>query len=297
MKVITMSNKKFELLRPLEIPNHILNTEAKLFELKHKGESKLFKKLYINNGPSFGNKLYTLEMLDMNKKYLPDNFSVPDYLVSVAGIIQGFTVPRREGIELSTFLITQKNNFKEDIYYLKKVGEILEQLEYIRKCTPLKSLYINDLHESNFIVNNDKRCVYVIDLDSSKIGENQAFPAKLLVPNYLLKTCPVKYELTENEIYGEHIKINNNTDLYCYIIMILNYLYGKNISNITILEFYEYLNYLDRIGMNKELLDIFNNLVVEKDNTNPVNYLDTITNEQICRAKEFVFKKTSKNLK
>ena len=27
------------------------------------------------------------------------------------------------------------------------------------------------------------------------------------------------------------------------------------------------------------------------------NYLDTITNEQICRAKEFVFKKTVKNIK
>lgn len=297
MKVITMSNKKFELLKPLIIPNHILNTEAKLFEFKYKNQDKLFKKLFVNSGPSFGNKLYTLEMIDMNKKYLPDSFSVPDYLVSVAGIIQGFTVPKREGIELSTFLRNEKQDLKEDIYYLKKVGEILEQLEYIRKCTPLKSLYINDLHESNFIVNNDKRQVYVIDLDSCKIGENQAFPAKLLIPNYLLKTCPIKYEISDNEIYGEHIRVSNNTDLYCYIIMILNYLYGQNISKITILEFYEYLNYLDRIGMNKELLDIFNNLIVEKDNTNPTNYLDTITNEHIYRAKEFVFKKTNKKLK
>ena len=72
---------------------------------------------------------------------------------------------------------------------------------------------------------------------------------------------------------------------------------GKNISKITILEYYEYLNYLSRIGMNKELLDIFNNLVIEKDNINPTNYLDTITNEQIYRAKEFVFKKTYKNVK
>ena len=297
MKIITMSNKKFQLLKPLMIPNHILNTEASLFEFKYKGEDKLFKKLYINNGPNFGNKLYTLEMLDMNKKYLPDNFSLPDYLVSVAGVIQGFTVPKREGIELSTFLRTEKKDFKEDIYYLKKVGEILEQLEYIRKCTPLKSLYINDLHESNFIVNNDKRCVYVIDLDSCKIGENQAFPSRFLVPNYLLKTCPNKYELTNNEIYGEHVKVDNNTDLYCYTIMILNYLYGKNISNMPILEFYEYLNYLSKIGIDKELIDIFNNLVIEKDNINPTNYLDTITNEQICRSKEFVFKKTNKNLK
>ena len=297
MKVITLSNKKFQLLKPLEIPDHIINTEASLFEFKYKNEDKLFKKLYINNGPNFGNKLYTLEMLDMNRKYLPDCFSVPDYLVSVAGIIQGFTTPKKDGIALSTFLRERKIDFKEDIYYLKKVGEILEQLDYIRKCTNLKSIYINDLHESNIIVNNDKRQAYVIDLDSCKIGENQAFPSKLLVPNYLLKTCPNKYFITDNEIYGEHVKVNNNTDLYCYTIMILNYLYGKNISKITILEYYEYLNYLSRIGMNKELLDIFNNLVIEKDNINPTNYLDTITNEQIYRAKEFVFKKTYKNVK
>ena len=64
----------------------------------------------------------------------------------------------------------------------------------------------------------------------------------------------------------------------------------------SIVEFYNYLNYLNKIGVDKTLTDIFNNLLTPKDNINPVNYLDTLTNEQIVRAKEYVYRKTYKNI-
>lgn len=296
MKVISISKKKFESLKPLDIPKNIINTEAKIFEFNYKGQNKIFKKLYINNGANFANKLYTLEMLDQNKDYLPNSFLIPDYLVSILGEVKGFTTPKIEGIPLSTFLLTNKSDYGEDIFYLRKIGEILIQLENIRKYTPLKQIYINDLHESNFIINNNRKELHVIDLDSCKISHNKTFPSKLLITNELIRTCPNKYEIVKDGIITEHIKINRNTDLYCYTIIILNYLYGSNISNMSIVEFYNYLNYLNKIGVDKTLTDIFNNLLTPKDNINPVNYLDTLTNEQIVRAKEYVYRKTYKNI-
>lgn len=74
--------------------------------------------------------------------------------------------------------------------------------------------------------------------------------------------------------------------------MILNYLYGKSVNSMNGSEFYEYLNYLNKIGINGDLLNSFSAIIVNKDNVNPVNYLDSLTTEQIYRAKSIVYKKT-----
>ena len=158
-------------------------------------------------------------MLDQNKDYLPNSFLITDYLVSILGEVKGFTIPKIEGIPLSTFLLTNKSDYGEDIFYLRKIGEILIQLENIRKYTPLKQIYINDLHESNFIVNNNKKELHVIDLDSSKISHNKTFPSKLLITNELIKACPNKYKIVKDGIISEHIKINSNTDLSYIVIL------------------------------------------------------------------------------
>lgn len=41
-------------------------------------------------------------------------------------------------------------------------------------------------------------------------------------------------KLTVIQIYG------------CYIIMILNYLYGENVNNLSLTDFYDYLEYLEK---------------------------------------------------
>jgi len=71
--------------------------------------------------------------------------------------------------------------------------------------------------------------------------------------------------------------------------MILNYLYGDKVNNMNIDEFYNYLEYLNKIGIDKNLLDIFNILTTTADNKNPVNYLETITDTQIARSKKLVY--------
>ena len=66
-------------------------------------------------------------------------------------------------------------------------------MEHIRKNTNLDSIYLNDLHASNFIVDMKMKDIKVVDLDSSKICDSKSFPARYLTPlshliEHLVKT-------------------------------------------------------------------------------------------------------------
>lgn len=280
MKIINISKKKFQELEKINLSREIFNTEGILYNFNYQGKEKILKQLYILNGAAFANKLYTLEMLDNNREYLPNSFVIPEI----------------RGINLSTILKQENKDYKEQIYYLKKIGEILNQLHNIRKYTPLKDIYINDLHDSNFIIDSKNRELRVIDLDSCKIGSNKIAASRFLTPTSVINGVE-KYKVNEDENSLGYIIPNSDSDLYCYCIIILNYLYGDKIGSIEIQNFYEYLNYLEDIKINKELIQIFNKLLIDScKNENPINYLDSLTSEQICRAKKLVYNKTKNKI-
>lgn len=296
MKVIVISKKKFDGLTKLMLSREIFNTEAVMFDMEYRNQRKVLKNLYNLNGAAFANKLYTLEMLDSNKGYLPGNFVVPDCLCSVNGEIVGFTVPYVEGTNLASILQNPKIDYKEQLYFLKRVGVTLEQLKSIRTYTPLKNIFINDLHASNFIVNPNSYDLFVIDLDSCKIGENKAFPARFLTPASLTQHVPTKYQVNMEEEALGYIIPNEDSDLYCYNIMILNYLFGANVGSLDLEEFYEYLFYLEGLGVNKELTNTFLKVVTNCQNENPIELIDSLTNEQIYRAKKSVYEHVHKKV-
>lgn len=294
MKIIRLPKKKFEQLQPLELSRNIINTEGELYSFDYRGQSKVVKELYNLSGTIFANKLYTLEMLDTNKEYLPNNFCYPDNLISVDDTIVGFTIPRIYGENLVDILSNPNVDYKEQLYYLKKVGTILEQLKSIRKYSSLDSFYLNDLHAANFIVNPNNKDIYVIDLDSCKIGNNIAFPAKYLTPRALLNNVPDKYKINNDTFIPGYVTADSNSDLYCYNIMVLNYLYGENINNVSLDSFYDYLNYLEYLDINHHLISTFARIVDNVSNKNPLYYLDTLTESQRYRAKKNIYKNLKK---
>lgn len=294
MRIISMSQKRFKSLKPLDLPDNIMHTESELFEFREKGKDKVFKKLVYKSGQRFGNKLYTLEMLDSNKEYMPNNFWIPDSILSVGGSIEGFIIPKVNGINLYSFLENKDIKPKDKLFYLKKIGEMLNQLSYIRKTTPLKDFYINDLNVTNFIVNPSNCELSIINLDSAKIGTNAACPARLLTPKALLNNVKGKYNINEDRDVLGHVIADENSDLYCYIMVILNYLYGSNLNTVAIEEFYEYMNYLEYIGINQNLVSLFERIVTNKNNKNPEYLLSSITDEQVYRASEKVYKRVKK---
>lgn len=293
MKIISLSKNRFEKLEKLKLSREIFNTESIIYDFNYRGSKKILKTLYLLNGPTFANKLYTIEMLDSNKENLPSSFYIPDCLCSVDSKIIGFTVPKIEGTNLSVILKSNKVEYKEQLYYLKKIGELLNQLHNIRKYTPLKDIYINDLQDSNFMVDNSNKELKVVDLDSCKICSNYPSASRFLTSKAIVKGIS-KYKLNEDNHSNGYIIPNEDSDLYCYCMIILNYLYGDSVYTMRIDEYYEYLNYLEHVGINKELINIFSKVVANCKNENPLNYLDSLTLEQICRSKQIVYNKVKK---
>jgi hypothetical protein len=286
-----MSKTKLNSLEPLILPKNVTSTECELFKYPYYGKEKLLKKLHRTDGIIFANKLYTIEALNANKDSMPSNFVLPESLVSINKKIEAFTMKYIKGINLSVILNNPDITYEEKIHYLKSIGRILEQMQNIRKYTNLNNFYLGDIHEDNFLVERDKQEVYIVDLDSCKIAGNKSFPGRYLTNSSLIKYNNTKYQtLSQTDDLADY-KIDENTDIYCYIIMILNYLYDGRVDRLSLDKFYDFINYLEDIKVNIELIECFNKIVVGGNNINPCNYLDTLTPKQVAGARRLYKKK------
>lgn len=294
MNTINISEKKLASLKTLKLSKNILNTEGIMYDFNYRGSHKVLKLLFNTNGIIFANKLYTVELLNHYHEYIPDSFLLPDNLISISGVVSGFTIPYFEGFNLADILKNSKIDVKEKIYYLTKIGEILNQLKNIRHYTSLNHIYINDLHEANILINPNNKELKFIDLDSCKLLNNCSFPSKYLSKNEFINNKSHKYLYNEEDDITGHVIANENSDLFCYNMIILNFLYGENIIKMPIYEFYKYLNYLNDININKELLFCLEKIALNCDNQNPYYYLESLTDNQIYRAKKNVYRCNTK---
>ena len=285
MKVTTITKNKLEQLHPLKLGKEICNSECVIYDFYHQKEHKVLKYLKELEGEYLATKLYTVAMLDYYSKYFPQHFYIPDSLVALDNDLVGFTVPFAEGINLATILKSNQVSFKLKIYYLKKLGQLLEEVKTIRKNTPLKDFYFNDIHESNFIVNFVRDELGAIDLDSSKIGNNGVFPSRYASPYSLAQCNNEKYKVNESGFGGGYLVPNENSEIYCYVMTILNFIFGDNFFRIRLHNFNDYLNKLEQFGFDKELISIFERIVLSKDNINPSPYLESLTETQINKVR------------
>lgn len=291
MQIINMSKTKLNSLEPLILPKNVTSTECELFKYPYYGKEKLLKKLHRTDGIIFANKLYTIGALNANKDSMPSNFVLPESLVSINKKIEAFTMKYIKGINLSVILNNPDIIYEEKIHYLKSIGRILEQMQNIRKYTNLNNFYLGDIHEDNFLVERDKQEIYIVDLDSCKIAGNKSFPGRYLTNSSLIKYNNTKYQtLSQTDDLADY-KIDENTDIYCYIIIILNYLYDGRVDRLSLDKFYDFINYLEDIKVNIELIECFNKIVVGGNNINPCNYLDTLTPKQVAGARRLYKKK------
>ena len=291
MQIINMSKTKLNSLEPLILPKNVTSTECELFKYPYYGKEKLLKKLHRTDGIIFANKLYTIEALNANKDSMPSNFVLPESLVSINKKIEAFTMKYIKGINLSVILNNPDITYEEKIHYLKSIGRILEQMQNIRKYTNLNNFYLGDIHEDNFLVKRDKQEIYIVVLDSCKIAGNKSFPGRYLTNSSLIKYNNTKYQTLSQTHDLADYKIDENTDIYSYLIMILNYLYDGRVDRLSLDKFYDFINYLEDIKVNIELIECFNKIVVGGNNINPCNYLDTLTPKQVAGARRLYKKK------
>ena len=321
MQSINISKRKFDGLKRLELPKEVMSTEANFYKFNYLGKVKVFKSLHKTKGPIFANKLFTLEMLNEYREILPNSFVIPESLVSVEKEVRGFALPLIKGITLESYLADKKFKTKDKIEYIKQIGQLLDGLSSLRKDSGLDCIYLNDLHASNFMVDPKSKEIKVVDLDSCRICDSKPFPARYLTPLSLLNKAPGnnKYEIYQKDSIADdgtpilqmmsyeeyesyycrysnyrnqlgYVNSNEESDLYCYIILFLNYLYGSNVGSFTLEEFYEYVYYLEKIGFDQELMDAIIKIVTGAPNVNIEPYLDTVTDEQVARANKKVYK-------
>ena len=183
-------------------------------------------------------------------------------------------MPYIPNINLAEVLDSHDFTLEQKVTYLKEIGELLEKMRRVRKYKGVEGFYLNDIHVNNFILNNETGRINAVDLDSSKIGNNIAAPAMRLTPVSPIADVP-KYKKSPTSIGGEY-EINNDTEIYCYIAIIFQYFFGDYIGILTIPEYFVYLEYLTKIGVSKELIDILSYIYTGHDNINPYEYLDEL---------------------
>ena len=286
MKVIELSKERINNLERLQINKGSIATEADLYIFYYNKIKYILKELYPFEYIKYENKLRTLLSIEANSSIIPDYFVKPMLFVSNGEAINYWGSNFIRGINLDIILNNEKIPFEIKKKNLIRIGSILKEMDDIRRNTSLKDFYIGDLHESNFIVDKNGQLL-ICDLDSIKINGNKSSNAKYLTPFSLFNKIDLsdkyKNDLSINRV-GDYVA-NKNTDLYCYMMILLNFITNRRVNNIEIKNFYNYLNYFGDIGINNNLIEAFSRILSSDDNINPYEYVDTLSNKQISQVR------------
>lgn len=258
---------------------NIISTEADFYEFPN--EELLFKSFFNFDERK---KKIIQKLEKVQRKYSIKELEIPTTLVKINDNFTGLSIKKIKGNNLSLVLSNDKISISQKINYLKQVGKVLDNLSRLRKKYNYNNFFLNDIHEDNCIIDNNNK-IHIIDLDSSVFSKKDWFQSKYL--------CHVRNsKLKKYNDFG----INQDTDYYCYCIMILNFLFQRKIQNLSYEEFDQYLDYLDKIRFDYSLINCFSKLYINVSNENPYKSLDTI-DSNVYLANYYNFKTNQKTYK
>lgn len=262
MKVINITKRQLRKMLPLNLSRSIINKEGKLYIHDYKQKYGHFQdllKIYNNQSESYiadkvaviTKLIATFESLDMPELVTPTS------LVSLDGEISGFAMPFIEdNTNLALLLNNPKVTLSQKIKLLKEILNILIKVQDSHELDG--KFFLGDIHEANFIWDITEQTVRAVDMDSSYFSGGFISVSKVTTFNYLLEGFPNKYILDDES--GKFIP-NKDITSVSFIYMLLNVLSGCNDSHRwSYNEFYNYLSFLEKKGLSKELLDIIANL-------------------------------------
>ena len=280
MEIYKINDSQVNDMPKYVLSNEICNSESQLFVIKNQNgkeeRDKLLKRYCLISEIMLKNKLKTINSL-LNLEYDTniENLVLPEKLAVINGEFSGFIMPFIDSNNLKKILSDFNTPIEFKIDYLKQIGGILRKLKKYRTYSSHPNFFLNDIQECNFIVENRSGKVFVVDVDSSKIDNNFVF-ASYYLGCYSPVYSVVKYKTTTNNICGGMIEPDENTELLCYNVMILNLLFNGNVLKLEMSNFYNYLDYLNELGLNKELIDIFAKIYDDVPNENPDYLLDCL---------------------
>ena len=298
MNILELDRRTLKKMKKIELEAGNINTEGNLFifeeKNKWKKELKVYKELYYDMGHIFSNKLFTLnELIDHVLSLDVEEFVLPEKLAIINNRVEGFIMPYVPNINFYTILNATEIATKDKIKFFKEIGHLLYKMDNIRR-NQINDFYLNDLHEGNFILNKKTGKINVVDMDSCKINGNKPFVSKYLTPLSPISKMPGKYIINEDENFPGYVIADRNSDLYCYTVMILNFLYKDRITRLSREAYFLYLEYLIHIGLPYDMAAKMAKIYEYADNENISEYLGYIDDKILRKTRKEVFLKQEK---
>lgn len=227
-------------------------------------------------------KDFTLTTLDSLEEYRAiDSLVIPDYRILIDNALVGFAMRYIEDHKnLGKILNDRGLPLDLKIPYLKQIGKVLADIQSVHRSD--YRLQLADLNEYNFILDKEGR-VKTIDLDSSYLGVGEPITKiYYLLQNPYVRVMPEKYEVTKMGA----VLPTDNTDIYCYLMILLKVLSHRDFSTQPISVFYDYLTYLSKLGVSNDVIFALKSLYQSSNNINPYEVLEGIPCE---RENQFLF--------
>lgn len=260
----------------------IWSTESEILYYKKDkdwNKSILIKKLFFTEEKKVQRKIDTIKTIQNSELSEYKELVLPEDIIVVGGINSGFTIPEVTNSDnLALILKNKRIHDRDKLKILKKIGRLIHRVE-----EQSQEFYFGDVQEFNFLVDKDGN-IYVIDLDSSAVNRKTPLETKYIIIDK--KTHSVnKYKVNK----AGRSYPSKNIDIFCYNTMILNYLAGRSVTNFTDNEYYEYIEYLKKIGIPNSMIEIYLNHYTDKENELVFDYLDEIPS--VPRADYKVYQK------
>ena len=291
MESFSVSKNDLNNLEKLWIHKDVVNTESTLYKFPNPTTDQMLilKHFFVSGDEFFDNKMAKLEKIcQIDKDHVFPELVFPNGYVYVDNKLQGLTLPYIQGASLKRLLSHPDIPFKSKIHYLKEIGKLLEKMKEYRDKGQYPGFYLYDIHESNFMIDSLTNELKVVDIDGAAI--DGFFPDRSMYLNYLAKRmeCKDKYPITRDALYHKVVTPSDNSELYCYYMMILNLIADEKMSLIKDTQLFEYLDYLLTLGYPWEIIGNIASLYGNRDNINPYELLDMLPNNPNATYKNYL---------
>jgi len=290
MNTINITLKEYHNLQPFNIEKSNSNIEGNFFLYKNELLKSFISSKILRD--SFTQDKY-INLLTI-KKYenilkRMEELLLPSSLITIENNFIGYTMPLLTNSKsLKTILQDPNVDFKIKIELLTKIGKLLEKLEQTSK----GKFHIGDLHEDNILLTKDHQ-IKIIDIDSMSLNNGIYFPSKYIVESLVLEDFPNKYKIIKQKHHITKVHYDKNTDLYCYIIIILNTLANFKMHRLLESEFFDYIDYLETINLPYEFLDCISKIYSTSENTNPYSLLETLPIDTLHKTNHLAYTKVT----
>jgi len=268
-----IKNLKMRNVRKLEeliLDNGVFNTEALMLLFKENSfpdrVPRVFKYLDMQEMPDVMEKKdFTVTTLNSLDEYLSiQNLLIPDTKVYVDGKLAGFALPFIPNHHnVGKMLHDCSTPFCQKLFYVSQIGDIISKVQNVSSDT--FRFQFGDLNEYNFILSQEGK-INAIDLDSAYVGWNE--PQEMiyyLLRNKIVRSVPEKYPVSKQL----NIIPTDDTDLFCYHMILLRVLAKEDFSCLPIEIYNDYLDYIKKLPVPHELIESFESLYTIKKNWNP----------------------------